>query len=317
MPVTGEILVQHVPDVSIVIVNWNGIADTTECLRSLLQVNYKKFRVFVIDNGSSNNEAEQLRNLFNDPRLTIVPLKKNLGFAIASNIGIRLSIQANADYIMLLNNDTTVDINFLSNLVSEMEKNPKIGVAAPKIYFYHDKKRIWYAGGKINLYFKHKIIGIGQVDNGQFDSTMETDYALGACMLVNRQVFDKIGLLAREYFYGPDDVDFCLRARQEDFLCYFVPGSKIWHKESGTIKRHGLMNRKLFYIIRNAVMLKYKFLRQNQFVAAMIIFILFSVPSFMIYYTLQSRNLSVASAVLSGIRSGFSDMKKRPVRLAF
>lgn len=315
--VDGVIWDHHVPMVSIVIVNWNGIDDTKECLQSLLEIDYKNIKVIVIDNGSSNNEAEQLRNDVGDPRVQVVSLKRNLGFAIASNIGIRLSLQSGADYIMLLNNDTIVDRFFLSNLVSAIGKNPKIGIVAPKIYFYHDKKRIWYAGGKVNLYFKHKIIGIFQLDRGQFDNGGRTDYGLGACMLVRREVFEKVGLLAREYFYGPDDVDFCIRARRGDFLCWYVPESTIWHKESGTIKRHGLMNKKVFYIVRNAIILKYKFLGSYRFLTAMTIFLCLNIPVFIIYYTLQSRDPKVTFTVLKGIKSGFKDMKSRPIRLAF
>lgn len=305
------------PLVSIVIVNWNGINDTVECLQSVLKIRYHNYRIIIVDNGSANNEAKKLRLMFNDPRISIIELKRNLGFAIASNVGIRISLQQGADYIMLLNNDTIVDEQFMIRLLKAAEGSPRIGILSPKIYYYHDRKRIWYAGGKTNLYFRHKIIGICEEDRGQYDLSKETDYVLGACMLIKRMVFERIGLLAREYFYGPDDVDFCIRATRNGFICYYVAQSVIWHKESGSIKRHNMMKRKLFYIIRNAIMLKYKFLNRAQFVLSMCIFLSVNVPAFTIFHVMRYRDATIIRAILAGIRSGCRDMSKRPTRLIF
>ena len=208
------------PKVSIIIVNWNGYNDTIECIESLNKIQYDNFDIILIDNGSNSDDALRLNS--KNRSLKIISLRKNLGFALANNVGILIALGNKSELILLLNNDTIVDPYFLNEMVEVAIKNEKIGILGPKIYYYNDKDKLWYAGGKLNLYFNHKTEGQNHKDDGQFDSMKQVDWISGACMLIRKSVFEKIGYLPKEYFLGWEDIDFVPMLRKMDFLvCIF------------------------------------------------------------------------------------------------
>ena len=121
------------PKVAIVILNWNGLADTLECLDSLQKIVYPNYVVVVIDNGSNGNDAEIIKKKFGD-FVFVIEEEKNLGFAGGCNEGIRWALHSGAKYVLLLNNDTVVDPNFLIELVNVAQNDPQIGIVGPKVY---------------------------------------------------------------------------------------------------------------------------------------------------------------------------------------
>lgn len=232
--------------IGIVIVNYNGEKDTNELLDSLEKIKSNGFfvEIYIIDNGSTANI-----NCSDRPMVCHYQKNKNnLGFVVANNQGIKLALQNGADYVCLLNNDTTIHPDFLQKLIFSFEKDEKVGVACPKIYFYpgHEfhkdrysesekGKIIWYAGGLIdwkNIYCSHR--GVDEVDKGQYDKETETDFATGCCMLIKKEVFEKIGFFAEEYFAYFEDVDFCIRAKKSGYEIKYVPQSAIWHKNASS-----------------------------------------------------------------------------------
>src|SRR5436309_4726879 len=138
----------NAPKVHIIILNWNGRADTLECLASVQRINFPDFETVVVDNGSTDGSEEAIRAAF--PDITFIQTGENLGFAEGNNVGIRHAIECGADYVFVLNNDTTVDPNILAALVAEAEKNPNAAILGPKIYFYDRSDVINSAGGSIN-----------------------------------------------------------------------------------------------------------------------------------------------------------------------
>jgi len=176
------------PSVSIIILNWNGWSDTVECLESIYHLNYSNYQVIVVDNNSSDDSIRKINdyargnlevksNFFKyDPtdkpieivqysgknteqakfptykkQLMIIENKKNYGFAKGNNIGIKYALKnLNPDYILLLNNDTVVDKDFLRILVQEGENNSETGLLGPKMYYYDNPDVIWCIGGKID-----------------------------------------------------------------------------------------------------------------------------------------------------------------------
>ena len=190
------------PLVSIIIVNWNGTNDTIECLESLRNINYPSYNIVIVDNGSLPDEVTALHENLDKDSYTIIEVKKNLGFANANNIGIMVAIRNGAKFILLLNNDTVVDKNFLMELILAAGKDPRKGILGPKMYFYHDKSRLWYAGGKLNMYLGHKTEGLSKLDVGKFDSIRQTDYVAGACMLIRKEVFNADWIPSSGIFLG-------------------------------------------------------------------------------------------------------------------
>ncbi len=220
------------PKVAIIIVNWNGLKDTIECIESVKKIDYPDYEIIVIDNGSEKFDADILEKKFSS-EIGIIRNKENLGFAGGNNIGIRYALENGADFVLLLNNDTVVDKGFLSEMIRVASLDNRIGAVGPKIYFYSEINKIWFAGGKINkILTKGEMIGYGEIDQGRYDTEKETDFITGCCLLVKREVFEKIGLLSEEYFVYYEDTDWCLRARKSGFKCVYAPKAEIWHKAS-------------------------------------------------------------------------------------
>jgi hypothetical protein len=223
--------------VSIIILNWNGKDDTIECIKSIKRNNYKNYEITVVDNGSEDGSVSEIRKYFLDSEVNIIENKRNLGFAGGNNVGIRYAIKGSADYILLINNDTTVDEDFLRELVKAGELDNKAGILGPKICFYGEPKRIWFAGGKVNwLKNKGTHIGLDEIDQEQYNNKKEVDYLTGCCLLIKREVVKKIGDLSEDYFLYYEDTDFSLRTRKAGYKCLYVPKSTIYHKVSRSTK---------------------------------------------------------------------------------
>lgn len=223
----------RIPLVYIVILNWNGKEHTLACLQSLEKIKYPRYVVVVVDNASSDGSAEYISRNF--PWTKLIPNTINLRYAGGNNIGIDVAIANNADYILLLNNDTIVDENFLTELVNKSESDPSIGMAGPKIYYYSHQNVIWFAGGGISWWSGWTYHnGIRKVDKGQFDKLEKVDYLTGCCLLVKREVIEKVGKLDESYFMYGEDVDWCVRASRAGFKLIYVPSSVIWHKVSAS-----------------------------------------------------------------------------------
>ena len=156
------------PRVYIILLNYNGYKDTIECIESLHKVSYSNFSIVVVDNDSQDNSENILRKQY--PQHTIIQSGSNLGFAGGINIGIQHALCQGADYILLLNNDTIVEPNFLEPLIIEAEKTDGVGIVGGKINYYYSKNKIWSAGGYIS-----ELKGCGyhygkdEVDVGQYD----------------------------------------------------------------------------------------------------------------------------------------------------
>ena len=219
------------PLVYIIVLTWNGKSDTLECLESLQKIDHQNFKILVVDNASIDGTADSVRMCF--PSIELIVNKENLRFAGGNNVGIHYALQHGAEYIVLLNNDTTVDIGFLKNLIGAVATDEHIGMAGPKIYYFNDPQRLWFAGGRI-VWWKGAVfhIGIREIDHGQYDTQVETDYITGCCLLVRRSVIQSVGMLDERYYIYGEDADWCVRASRAGFKLVYVPSSKIWHKLS-------------------------------------------------------------------------------------
>jgi len=253
--------------ISVVILNYNGLKDTLECLDSLKPIKDKnKFlEVVVVDNNSTDKSPNELSQI---NWIKFIQNKDNLGYAGGNNVGIKFALEKEADFILVLNNDTIVDLNFIEPLTTSAEK----GIASPKIYFakgyefhharYQKKdlgKVIWFAGGKMdwdNVIGKH--VGVDEVDMGQFDKEKDTDLATGACLMVKSDVFKKIGLFDERYFLYFEDADLCERARKADFSVKYQPQSTIWHKNAGSTGGSGSKLQD-YFITRNRLLFGFKY----------------------------------------------------------
>lgn len=252
--------------VAIIILNWNGIEDTVKCLTSVEKLVSRdiKYKIYVVDNGSTDNSVERLKKEFKS--INLIVNSTNLGYASGNNVGIKRAILDGAEYIWLLNNDTVVEKYAMVELVDVFD-DPTIGIATSKIYFmrnhefhykrYKDNERgkvIWYAGGLIdwnNVYGSHR--GVDEVDHGQFEDVGETDFATGCSLMITRKCLETIGFFDERYFAYIEDMDLSIRVHKYGWKIVFVPTSILWHKNAGSTDRPG-NDFHQYYMTRNRLL---------------------------------------------------------------
>lgn len=213
--------------VAVVVLNYKVKKETLACIESVKKSTYKNLQIIVVDNHSNDGLSGEIKKF---EEVTFIENSENLGFTGGNNIGIKFALNLGANFIFILNPDTEVDKDCIDNLVKAAEK---IGdILSPKIYFGHSKK-IWYAGGTLdlaNVLGKHR--GMDEIDSGRYDKAEETDYTTGAAMLIKREVFEKNGLFDERFFLYYEDADFCIRAKKVGFKIYYVPSALVYHKNA-------------------------------------------------------------------------------------
>jgi GT2 family glycosyltransferase len=225
------------PIVTVLIVNWNGKDVTLDCLASLRQVTYPAMRILLVDNGSHDDTLPVVRARY--PGVSILALGENKRFAGGNNRGMQVALDEGSDFVLLLNNDTTVAPDFLTHLVDRFMATERCGMVAPKIYYYTPADTIWFAGGDISFWtgtMSHR--GIREVDNGQFDTAREIGYATGCCILVSAEVIRRVGMLDHSYFIYGEDADWSIRVQDAGYKVMYEPRSKVWHKLSVSTGGH-------------------------------------------------------------------------------
>jgi hypothetical protein len=245
------------PKVVVIVLNWNGLQDTLECLASLREVRYDDFEVLVVDNGSEDGSEEVLRERL--PDLPLLQTGANLGFAGGNNAGIRWALERGADYVLLLNNDTVVDADFLAPLVAEAERAPEVGIVGAAIAYQEQPSRLWaYGGGRFD-------IATGWVRHLQSPAASEDlrtrgcreFYVTGCTMLLKRSVLEAVGLLDETYFHFCEDVDLCLRAKAAGYRVSVAGDSRLRHKVSATTRVSSPLF--LYYNLRSRLTLVRRF----------------------------------------------------------
>jgi hypothetical protein len=217
------------PVVWIVVLNWNRPQDTLECVASLRKLDYPAYHILVVDNGSTDESVSLLRAL---PDIDLLVNEQNLGFGAGNNRGIQYALERGADYVLLLNNDTTVSPPLLSRMVEAARSDPQIGIVGPMIYYSDRPDRVWFAG----MHFRH---GLYVVRRGLHlgpspDSVEEVDFISGCGMLVHRQVWERIGLFDPRFFMYYEDLDFCIRAKEVGYRIVCATQAKMWHALSAS-----------------------------------------------------------------------------------
>ena len=237
------------PKVSIIILNWNGLKDTLECIESIKKSDYLNYKIILVDNASKTNEGDIVKSRF--PEIELVQNKINLGFTGGSNVGMRYALTHGADYVWLLNNDTVVEANTLAELVKVAENVPNLGLISPLIYYYATKDKIQFCGSYFDK-AEAKVRNIKEIC--AIDDLSGKDVCLwGTALLVSKHVVETVGYLNEKFFAYHEDMDYSLRALSHGFINKIVPSSKIFHKhhylDNDNLKH--LPPHYIFYMIRN------------------------------------------------------------------
>jgi len=291
------------PKVSIIILNWNSYEVTRDCLASLEKIDYPNREVVLVDNGSVDGSADRLAREF--PSARMIRNGKNLGFTGGNNVAIRDVLERGTGYLLLLNNDTVVAPNFLSELVRVAESDPRIGLLNPKIYYFEPADTIWYAGGirkPWRVFPKH--LGLRKRDDGSYNQTREVSFITGCALLIKAEVVRQIGELDEIFFLTFEDADWSMRASQAGFKQFYVPASVIWHKDSYVTTRSLGYAGRNFYTMRNTILFARKYLKGPYWPLFMI-----SVGKYVMYRTvvdLVQGDVKTVRALYHGLWNGCS-----------
>ncbi len=208
----------------IVILNWNGKIDTLACLASLKT----NFETIVVDNGSTDDSVAAISQQF--PEITVLQTGENLGYAGGNNVGIQKALDNGADFVLLLNNDTIVQPDFIASLLKSAKADAITGAYPLR---FSDPQKLDHLGG---IWNREKggfdLIGLGE--RAGYKTDVQLDYVCGCSILIPRGVFETIGLLEPKYFLYWEEADFCMRAKKAGFHIEICYEASLLHKISAS-----------------------------------------------------------------------------------
>ncbi len=293
------------PRVVIVVLHWRGLFDTIECIESLRSIRYPNWDLVLVLNGASEADSSRLITEV-PPSSRIIRLPQNQGFARGSNLGITMAVtELNADYVLLLNNDTVVEPDFLGFLVARAESDSQVGVVGAKTYYF-GSWRLQFTIGNIDLWRGRLYhLGDGEEDIGQFDQPSLSGYVQGSCLLIRASLLDCVGLLDEAFFAYWEETDFCLRVRSNGFRVFYEPRAVVWHKTA----RSSASTTKLYYLLRNNIYFARKHTQWYQWITFLPYFMIRTTPVLSFYVFLDDP-LGTFRAVAAAYHDG---LRMRPV----
>lgn len=300
------------PLVSIIVTNYNGGQILLDCIESLKKVDYPNFEVVLIDDRSKDDSFEKAIKNKGKLKLKHSRNKVNLGFAGANNAGLGL---ASGDYVLLLNNDTTVPSNLLGKLVARMEKDPKMGAAQVKIKMMDSPGFLDNAGSYLTRTGFLVHWGFGKKDSKEFDKEKTIFSAKGACLMAKREVIDKVGLFDADFVSYIEETDFCWRVWLVGYKIYYLPLTFIRHKVGFTFSKQFNPVVVNYNSFKNRILCLYKNLEtKNLF----LIFIphLLIIAGLSLYYLLRfqfSKFAMIFRAIWWNIKNIKQSSKKRKI----
>ncbi len=228
------------PVVFIVLLNWNGWRDTEACLASLAELTYPNYQVVVVDNASTDGSEAELKERY--PELALLQSGANLGFAGGNNVGLRHALKHGADYVWLLNNDTLVEPDTLTQLVAKMQRERELGLCGSTLLYESQRDTVQALGGARYNRWLGTVQHVGQheawpqkVDEREIEGQL--DYLIGASTLVSRLFLETVGFLQDDYFLYFEELDWAVRAQrhQGKFRLGYAAQSIVYHKEGSSI----------------------------------------------------------------------------------
>lgn len=300
-------MTERVPKVSIIILTFNQSELILKCLESI-----KKYsgdlpvEIIIVDNGSSAQERGILKerlSSFNSPKIKLIELHGNKGFSKGCNLGAN---QALGKYLIFLNNDVIVTKHWLGPLVSFLEKHHKVAACQPKIHSYIDKDYFDYAGGAGGFvdmfgypFVRGRVFDSIEKDLGQYDNPYEIFWATGACLVVRKEVFSKIGGFDEYFFAYGEEADLCVRLRLAGCEVFYVPESLVYHLGAATSNKN--LFKKMYDIHRNHLYLVFKHYSVWPYFPLIIVRFLFEVGS-MLYYLAHFKINLILAVILADLR---------------
>lgn len=249
------------PQVSIIILNWNGKPLLKDCLDSLRNQGFRDFEAVVVDNGSSDGSAAYLREAY--PWVRLVALQENTGFAGGNN---RAFAECSGRFIVTLNNDTKLEPDFLAAMVAAAEADPCIGMVAAKMLNFYQPGRIDSVGVRVTASGMGQNIGVGEQDRGQYDAPLDVFGPCAGAALYRREMLEQVGFFDPAFFAYYEDLDLAWRGRLAGWRAVTAPNAVVYHVHSATSGKmspftvYQVQRNKWFVLLKDwpaALLLKY------------------------------------------------------------
>jgi GT2 family glycosyltransferase len=234
-----------------VVLHFNRIDDTIQCLQSIYQSTYNNYKTIVLDYNSPDEALEAIRILF--PQIEIIHLEENRGYAGNNNVGIAAAIDQGADWVFVLNNDTILAPDCLSCLVEIGTNDSRIGILGPMVYHHDEPNIIQSAGGMLGPCWDGIHLAKNELDSGQFDELHFVEWVSGCAILIRRQVIEEVSAFDPRFFLYWEETDLCMRAGKAGWRIVHVPKAKIWHK--GVQREYHPSPAVIYYLTRNRLLL--------------------------------------------------------------
>lgn len=234
----------------VILLNYNNWQDTIECVLSLINSGTGSSNIIIIENCSTDNSREKLSEKM--PAVKVIQSDKNLGFTGGNNVGIKYALENNYDYAIVLNNDTIVESKVsIKNLIDEMDQNPDATLGTGRIFYYPEKDKVWYDGGKVIKWRaaeKHFNFRKNINEIKLHNELRNIDFISGCYMCIRLRDLPKLGYMDEKFFIYLDDLEYSSRASKYGMKMLYVPNSVIYHKARGEGKHTPKL---IYYSIRN------------------------------------------------------------------
>ena len=295
------------PKIAVILLNWNSFEHSSNCIQSLQLCDYPNFEIIVVDNGSVDGSGDLLKTSF--PKIILISSPTNEGFAAGNNRGFGYAIEQQFQYAIMLNNDVFVEPDFLSLLVNYMELNPDAGAIQPKIFFNHDRKKIWNGGsyflGWLGWTYSKRYMRREGVLQSQFQ---QVDWITGCAFMIRTSILKETGQLKESFFAYYEDVELSFRIRLKGFKLIFHPQSVIYHIAGSANKskvkgKEGFANPIVHYFnSRNHIWFLRLWTKWYQWPSTLFV-LFFYYLSIMFYFAVRGRMVKLKS-VSRGIYDG-------------
>ena len=232
------------PEVSVVVVNWNGKHFLEVCLAALRRQTFSDFETILVDNASEDGSVEFVRERF--PEVRVLALGVNAGFAAGNNAGYE---QARGAWIVLLNNDTEADEHWLEEIHKASKDFPRAGSFASKMLFFDDRKRIDNCGFAATRVGTGVDLGRDEQDGPAWAEPRKIFGACGGAAAYRRSMLEDIGFLDPDFFMTFEDLDLSFRGQLQGYESVFVPRAIVYHRLGATRRKNPAQD--IFFSQRN------------------------------------------------------------------
>lgn len=299
------------PRVAIIILTWNRVEDIVTCLESFSCLEYPNYEAVVVDNASADDTVPTVRRHF--PWATLIVNDDNLGYVGGNNVGIRYALERRFDYVFILNSDTKVTPEVLTELVRVMRSDPSIAIAGAKNLCMDSPAYTWGKYGVLNwgpmLVRTH---GRFRLDYPE-ESPKDVDWVIGNGCMMSREALERTGIFDEDFFQVNEDVDWCMRARQLDYRVVYVDTAAIYHKgaSSADLSKPVVFSYG-YFLGRNAILFARKHANPLQW-ACLLAMMALGVGMRISAYSLSAvlRSIGGQSHFVNGMKDGFTGQLRR------